>query len=288
MRDFISKYKLVCTGIVLYIIVFIVSSFISPWQVDSISFADIDDSLAFADGKISFNIKFIFYGVYELIEMLAYATHEDFAGNTNIFFLSLCALFTFLSCISFLLIRPDESLYNLDSSEKRKKKLEKAVAGYLYDNIFAYVACLAVYYLFTPVYDRVMLIYNSENKSLVILLSVVFVFIPGAIQFFKILAYVGVSYEIIKIIYNIQNHFADKKVIAAVVSFAVALVLIILLNLIMDAIMEKVYKLTIQSSIAGGMILTELLIGAVKLMLILAGISAVLFGIFAIVMKVNG
>lgn len=288
MRNFISRYKLVFTGIVLYIIVFIVSSFISPWQIDIISFADIDDSLAFADGKINFNIKFIFYGIYELIEMLVYASSEKFAGNNIVFFISLCALFTFLSCISFLLIRPDENLSCSDPSERRKKKIEKAVAGYLYDNVFAYIACLAVYYLFNPVYDRVMLLYNSENKPLVMLLSVVFIFIPGAIQFFKILAYVGVSYEIIRIVYNIQDHFADKKAAAAVISFVVALVLIILLNLIMDAIMEKVYKLTIQSSIAGGMLLTELLIGAVKAMLILSGISAVLLGIFAIVMKVEG
>lgn len=284
MRNFISKYKLVCTGIVLYIAVFIVSSFISPWQADSISFADIDDSLAFADGKIDFNIKFIFYGVYELIEMLVYATYGDFTGNTNIFFLSICALFTFLSCISFLLIRPDKQLNDMDSHEK----IEKAVAGYLYDNIFAYIACLAAYYLFNPAYEKIMSIYHSKNGSLVMVLFVIFIAIPGAIQFLKVLAYVGVSYEIVKIIYNIQNHFEDKKVIATVLSFIVALALIVLLNLIMDRIMEKVYKLTIQSSIAGGIILGQILITVIKVVLILSAITAVMFAIFAVVLKTQG
>lgn len=276
IKDFIREHKLIFTGVILYIIVFIVSSFISPWQTGDISFSDIDKSLADADNEIKFNVKFMFYGIYELLEMLIYASSDAFAENGAVFFLSLCALFTYLSCISFLFIKPDEM----------ENKIEKAVVGYLYDNIFSYIACIIAYYAFTPAYEKIIPIYRSHN-FIIMLLFIFIIAFPGLIQFFKMLAYIGCSIGIVKITGLINNALDDKRILASVLSFIVALALIILLNVIIEKIMERVYELSIESSVTGGILLGYLIVKIVKFILISAVIIAISSVIIGIMIKLN-
>lgn len=97
MKDFISDHKRLTIGIVIYIAVFIVSNFLSPWQTGEITINDLEsDSANIVTDKVPVNI--IFFGIYELCELLFYANSLDSfeSGNSIMFFVSACAIFTYM------------------------------------------------------------------------------------------------------------------------------------------------------------------------------------------------
>ena len=60
MKNFILSHKRLSVGIILYIAVFIVSGFISPWQIRDINLSDldVDDSAGVMD-KVPLKIIYI-------------------------------------------------------------------------------------------------------------------------------------------------------------------------------------------------------------------------------------
>ncbi|HAP79341.1 MAG TPA: hypothetical protein DCQ78_04095, partial [Ruminococcus sp.] len=104
MKNFILNHKRLTIGIILYIAVFIVSSFISPWQIRDVNFSDleIDHTIGVVD-KVP--LKIIYFGIYELVELLVYAGSENFTANGLMFFITVCALFSYTYIIRSFVIK---------------------------------------------------------------------------------------------------------------------------------------------------------------------------------------
>ena len=143
MKNFIINHKRLTIGIILYIAVFIVSSFISPWQIRDVNFSDleIDHTIGVVD-KVP--LKIIYFGIYELVELLVYAGSESFTANGLMFFITVCALFSYTYIIRSFVIKNE-----FDS------KAEEMALDFIYDNIFAYISSVLAYFLYSPIAKKV-------------------------------------------------------------------------------------------------------------------------------------
>lgn len=233
MRNLISGHKRLTIGIILYIAVFIVSKFLSPWQIGDITISDFDsDSSNIVMDKIPVNI--IFFGIYELCELLFYATSSGMleSGHDIMFFISACALFTYMYFIKKLFINE----YSDDFLP------EKIILDFIYDNIFAYISSLIVYYLYSPVSGLVIKVFKGDAfwlKALVSIMLILVLIIPAIPQFLQVLAYVFAISKITILLNYMDSSINWNIILKIIVIFAVAFILIALTNIIINIFLEK-------------------------------------------------
>lgn len=233
LRNLISGHKRLTIGIILYIAVFIVSKFLSPWQIGDITISDFDsDSSNIVMDKVPVNI--IFFGIYELCELLFYATSSGMleSGHDIMFFISSCALFTYMYFIKKLFINE----YSDDFLP------EKIILDFIYDNIFAYISSLIVYYLYSPVSGLVVKVFEGDTfwlKALVSIMLILVLIIPAIPQFLQVLSYVFAISKITILLNHMDSSINRNIILKIIVIFAVAFILIALTNIIINIFLEK-------------------------------------------------
>lgn len=233
MKDFISDHKRLSIGVVLYISVFIVSKFVSPWQIADLTINDFDSNMSnMVMDKLPVNI--IFFGIYELCELLFYSTESGEMGsdeNAMVFFVAACAFFTYTHLIRRLFINED-----IDDFPP-----EKITLDFIYDNIFAYISSLLVFYLYMPVSELVINIFTGGNMFLIVVITLLLIFlilIPAIPQILQLLTYIAAIYGITKLI-NFMNASLEWNIILkTVLIFAVAIILIVITNIIVNVFIE--------------------------------------------------
>ena len=279
MKYFILNHKRLTIGIILYIAVFIVSNFLSPWQADNITindFVDVD-STNIVTNKIPVNI--LFFGIYELSELLFYSDSlKD--GNGFIFFISACAIFTYMYLIKRIFI-------NEDSDDFLPEKL---TLDFIYDNIFAYASSLIVYYLYDPVSKFIAHIITDGNfivKATIIIAMILLILIPSLPQLLQILSYVLAISKITELLNYMDISLKWNIILKTIAIFAVATILIVLLNIIVNVILEKM-------EISVGNFLKEtfptlfaLAVYILSIIIQLLILSVILFIIAIIIVKIN-
>ncbi len=233
LKNFILGHKLLTVGIILYITVFIVSKFLSPWQIGDITISDFDsDSSNIVTDKVPVNI--IFFGIYELCELLFYASSNSTMDSVHgmMFFISACALFTYMYFIKKLFINE----YSDDFLP------EKIILDFIYDNIFAYISSLIVYYLYSPVSGLVIKVFEGDTfwlKALISIMLILVLIIPAIPQFLQVLAYVFAISKITLILNYMDKSINWNIILKIIVIFSVAFILISLTNLIINVFLEK-------------------------------------------------
>lgn len=237
MKNFISDHKRLTVGIVIYIAVFIVSNFLSPWQVGEITISDLEsDSANIVTDKVPVNI--IFFGIYELCELLFYVSYTDSfdSGNSVMFFISACAIFTYMYFIKRIFINEDSDDF----------LPEKIALDFIYDNIFAYVSSLIVYYLYNPVSTFISHIIVDENfflRVVTIIAIILLIIIPALPQFLQVLSYVMAISKITELLNYMDISLKWNVILKTIAIFAVAIILIILLNIVINILLEKAENL---------------------------------------------
>ncbi len=234
MKYFILNHKRLTIGIILYIAVFIVSNFLSPWQADNITindFVDVD-STNIVTNKIPVNI--LFFGIYELSELLFYSDSlKD--GNGFIFFISACAIFTYMYLIKRIFI-------NEDSDDFLPEKL---TLDFIYDNIFAYIGSLIIYYLYKPVNSFIINIFENENfliKGLISLTILTLIIIPAVPNFIQIFTYTFAIKKIIELLNYMNTSIDLNMILKTIIIFLVAIILIVILNIILNFAYEAILE----------------------------------------------
>lgn len=233
LKDFISGHKRLTIGIILYIAVFIVSKFISPWQIADITINDFEaDSANMVMDKLPVNI--IFFGIYELCELLFYADASGMleSGHGIMFFVSACAIFTYMYFIKKIFI-------NEDSDDCFS---EKITLDFIYDNIFAYISSLLVYYLYKPVSGLVVNIFKGDAfwlKAVVSIMIILVMIIPAIPQLLQVFAYVFAISKVTDLLNLMDSSIEWNIVLKSIVIFGTAFILIALINIIINIILEK-------------------------------------------------
>ena len=280
MKNFILSRKRLVIGIILYIAVFIVSGFLSPWQIREINFSDLDvgDSVEVMDRV---PLKIIYFGIYELVELLVYAESESFSANGIMFFISVCALFSYTYVIRKSFIKNE-----LDS------KVEEISIDFIYDNIFAYIASLIAYYFYKPVAGKVAGIMDGDKKWLICLtvfIIICFVIIPAFPQLLQMLAYVFLVSMTAKLLVTMDSLIKWNAIIKNIVIFLVGAVLIVLINLIINFLLERMQSIIAEFLVkffpAMGLMIAGIVRICVKIIIAVIIISAVLAVVFLVVDK---
>lgn len=283
MKNFILNHKRLTIGIILYIAVFIVSSFISPWQIRDITFNDleVDQTIGVVD-KVP--LKIIYFGIYELVELLVYAGSDGFSANGLMFFISVCALFSYTYIIRSLFIKNE-----FDS------KAEEMAIDFIYDNIFAYISSVLVYFLYNPIAKKVYEIMNGDKstllKVLAVLIVVLFVVIPSIPQILQLLAYVFSISWTVKLLVTLNESLTWNIILKTIVIVLAGTVLIILINLIINGLLEKMQEKLVEFFgvlfPAMGLFLLSALRICVKVGIALLVFSGVSFGLIWLVEKLT-
>lgn len=258
MRYFISTHKRLTVGVILYIAVFIVSIFISPWQIEDITVAEVDaDSSNLVMNKIPINI--IYFGIYEIYELLAYSGSDTFTTNSIMFFFSACALFTYAYFIRKLFISNDDIT---------DTKIEKIALDFIYDNIFAYIICLLSYYFYKPVSEKVLPAFESDNfwiKALAIIMLIMFIIVPSIPQLLQLLAYVFLISKTSDLLNWIDKSLEWNIIIKTIFIFLVAVLAIILTNLIINILLDRLQIAVAEFFMTAFPMIGALILGFIKL-----------------------
>lgn len=279
MKNFILGHKRLTVGIILYIAVFIVSKFLSPWQIGDITISDFNsDSSNIVTDKVPVNI--IFFGIYELCELLFYASSNSIMNSVHgmMFFVSACALFTYMYFIKKLFINE----YSDDFLP------EKIILDFIYDNIFAYISSLIVYYLYIPVSGLVIKVFEGDAfwlKALVSIMLILVLIIPAIPQFLQVLAYVFAISKITLLLNYMDKSINWNIILKIIVIFAVAFILIALTNVIINVFLEKAENRTGEFLLEAFPALFSLAIAILKFCLGLVILMLVLFAIAFIITK---
>lgn len=281
MKDFISDHKRLTIGIAIYIAVFIVSNFLSPWQIGEITISDLEsDSANMVTDKVPVNI--IFFGIYELCELLFYVSYTDSfdSGNSVMFFISACAIFTYMYFVKRIFINEDSDDF----------LPEKIALDFIYDNIFAYASSLIVYYLYKPVSTLVSHAFESEKiffRAVTFIAIILLIIIPALPQFLQVLSYVMAISKITELLNYMDISLRCNIILKTIAVFAVAIILIVLLNIVINILLEKAEDLignflkeTFPAIFTLAICILKLFVGLIILAVILIVISFIVVKFF--------
>lgn len=278
MKNFILNHKRLSVGIILYIAVFIVSGFISPWQIRDITLSDLEiEGTGVIMDKIP--IKIIYFGIYELIELLVYADSESFSANGLMFFISVCALFSYT-----YIIREHFLKNQFDN------KAEEITIDFIYDNIFAYVSALLAYYFYNPIAEKVSGIMDGDTwifQVAAVLLIILFIIIPSIPQVLQLLAYVFAVWGTSKILVYIDDNLKWNVVFRTIVIVLAAAVLLILINIVINFLLKGMQEALVLFFSAAFPLMADFIIGAIKLCVSLVLILGAILGIVWLVTKLS-
>lgn len=227
-RNYSSQHKLLSVGVILYIVVFILSKFISPWQIDGEVVVQVFDKEIDMSSSAQ---KFLFYGIYDLLEVTAYADSES-SSNAGLTFGVICLML--FSLVNLLFSKFFETNDNLE-------KPEKMAVSYLYDNVLAYIICIISYFIYQP-FDRLLVnIFFTSNKKMIFITAIIIMgmIILAFLQVVKIAVYV-LGIELLKYLTVFLNGLILNKLIYSIVSFVLTIFMIILINIIVDKITDIV------------------------------------------------
>lgn len=279
MKYFISNHKRLTLGIILYIAVFIVSSYISPWQVRDITLNDLEitESNMVMD-KVPINI--IYFGIYELCELLLYA-ESAYKTNGLMFFITACAIFSYTYFIKKHLI-VDEYLDDFP---------EKVALDFIYDNIFAYVISLIIYYFYEPVAGQVNQWLKTDVfilRAIIIGAIILFIAIPSIPQLLHLLAYIFSVMLITKLLNYIDNSLEWNIILKTIIIALVAVILFIAINLFIGMILERLQEMLMEFLLATFPLLIALIIWLIKFCIkAVIALAVIAFIVWAITFMVN-
>ncbi len=231
MANFVSNHKRLIIGVGLYIAVFIVSIFVSPWSIEELGVSDVIGNYeSVITDKIPVNI--MFFGIYELIELMNYSLSNALCeGGDILFFVAACAIFSFAKLINKFLIKDE-----LDDLP------ESLVLDFLYDNILAYIACLITYFAYPPVRGFVNNIFDGDTfwlKAVVVVALIIVVFVPSLLNICQVIVYAFSTSAILELLSLIERSLDWPVIIETIMAFAIAAVLLVVVNLIVNMLMDK-------------------------------------------------
>lgn len=234
LKYFISNHKRLTLGIILYIAVFIVSSYISPWQVRDITLNDfeITESNMVMD-KVPINI--IYFGIYELCELLLYA-ESAYKTSGLMFFITACAIFSYTYFIKKHIVIDEY----IDSFP------EKMALDFIYDNIFAYIVSLLIYYFYEPVSGKVNHWLSSDVfilRAVIIVALILFIIVPSLPQLLNMLAYIFSVMMITKFLNYIDKSLEWHIIFKTIIIVLTAVILFIIVNLFINMILERLQEM---------------------------------------------
>lgn len=228
VRNFVEQHKLLSVGVILYIVVFLVSNFISPWQIEGESVARFFNEEIALNGGIQ---KFLFYGIYDLLEVTAYADSTESSDAGFTFGILCMVLFSFSNFICYHFFKKNDNF----------EDEEKMVISYLYDNILAYIICIISYFVYQPFDKLVVNGFNSGNEKIAIIIMIICIamIVVSYLQFLKIMIYVS-GIELINCLIGFLNNFIADELFFSIISFVLTLVMVILINIIVEKITDKI------------------------------------------------
>lgn len=278
MKNFILSHKRLTVGIILYIAVFIVSGFISPWQIRDITLSDLEiEGTGVIMDKIP--IKIIYFGIYELVELLVYADSESFSANGLMFFISVCALFSYTYIIREYFLK-----------NQFDNKAEEITIDFIYDNIFAYVSALLAYYLYKPTAGKVVEIMDGDTwifKALAVFLIILFIIVPSIPQVLQLLAYIFAVWGTSKILVYIDDNLKWNVFFRTIVIVLAAIVLLVVINIVINFLLKGMQEALVAFFAAAFPLMVNFIIGAIKLCVTLMLIFGAILGIFWLVTKLS-
>ena len=274
MTDFISEHKKLIIGIIVYITLFFISMYISPWQLSNVNVDElILDTTNTVMDKIP--VKIVFFGIYELCELLAYAQYGGFSENGMImFFFSACAVFSYIMIIKQIVLNIYENgtAFELDI-ELGLDDVESIIFNYICDNVIVYIACLISFYIYTPIADWVNTIFSGGNfwiKALIVIFIILIVIIPSLSHLLLFLAYNYAVIGIAKLINYIDQLLNWNATIKAVLFFIIAALFIIVVNIIVNKLLDVLLYLS-------AIVFANVLKGIIGFVLIIIGIIVLCF-----------
>ncbi len=255
MKYFISNHKRLFIGIILYIAVFIVSGYISPWQIRDITFNDLEVTESnFIIEKAP--VKIIYFGIYELCELLLYA-ETNLSSSGLMFFITACAIFSYTYFIKkFIII--DDCLDELP---------EKIALDFIYDNIFAYIISLIIYYAYKPVSGKINHFLDLDIfilKAVIIVALILFIVIPSIPQLLNILAYIFSVCIITKILNYMDESLTWNIVLKTIAIILTALILLIAVNIFINIILERLQEILLAFLVSVFPVMGLLAMGLIK------------------------
>jgi hypothetical protein len=237
-----NKYLAIALG--LYLSIFILGIFVSPW--DNISNQSIQTVEA---KKLGFNIvqiKFMLFGIYDMLIMFSYIFNKYKGFVALIPFFVTCALFTF----SHILIEKISHYFN------EENKIKKIISEYCFDNVLGFIVSFIVYYFFAPSFHLIEA--GMSHTLLKILIWVLFALIfiipsiPKLGEFIAYMLFFDLLFDILgKISASVENPILSNILIyAATLVLLLILILItkILLKILID-IAEGLFKGTLSTII---------------------------------------
>lgn len=249
MTDFISEHKKIIIGIILYITLFFISMYISPWQLSNVNANDLLwDTTSTVMDKIP--VKIIFFGIYELCELMIYAQYGGFSSNNTVmFFFSACAIFSYVMIIKQIALNIYENGTALEfdfNFDFHLGDVESIILNFICDNVIIYIACLISFYIYTPVADWVNSVYTGGNfwiKTLVVISILFIVILPSLTHFLLFWAYYYAVIGIVNLIIYIDQLLSWHTAIKTVLFFIIAALLIIILNIIFNKLLDVLLHL---------------------------------------------
>ncbi|MDE5945684.1 MAG: hypothetical protein K2G63_00035 [Oscillospiraceae bacterium] len=279
MKYFISNHKRLTLGIILYIAVFIVSSYISPWQIRDVTLSDLEITESnIVMNKIPINI--IYFGIYELCELLIYA-NSAYETSGLMFFITACAIFSYTYFIRKYFII-DEYIDELP---------ERLALDFIYDNIFAYIISLLIYYFYTPVAGKINHWLTSDVfilRAVIIVALILFIIIPSIPQLFNLLAYIF-SVMMITMLLNYIDESLDWNIILkALIIVLTASILLIVVNIFINILLERLQEMLLNFLSATFPVLIALGIWLVKFCIkAVITLAVIAFIVWAITFMMN-
>lgn len=239
LRDFGKYYNIFLICLLIYPLVFVLNLFLAPWHSEKgLSFADLEWSFSYLDNANIFNFKFLFYGIYDLLEVLIYKPPYMPEEHSEFFFDIFTSLYSLANIIEFTI------LYSFNK-HNNNNKLITALTTYMLDNILAYFTCLITYFISPPLYK--LFITNVTDKTGILIIGAIYLILIGISSpiILKVVLYIASMIGVSELVLSLKEN-SDNPIVTSILTCSIIIISVIIINLILDALIEKFYHIFVK------------------------------------------
>lgn len=216
----------------IYLVVFIISIFVSPWSPDDVVFYN----------------KILFFGVYDMLEV----TYSVDGSRAFGFFFAACTLFGYFRLLKDYLqkrfakrdeivnvIKDNSSVTVIRRFIPKKKTLDDVVADFSFDNAVSYLICLLLYYLYEPAVEKFQDIASDHIfiMSLVAIVLVLIIILPALAEYITYSLYMYLAMKIVELI-SIIARTIKIEILAFLIAWIVLIAGTVIINMITNYISD--------------------------------------------------
>ncbi len=227
--NFVLNHLELSAVILIYLIVLLVSSFFSPWEVDNSALNQIfNDSTNTVTQSLIFRI--MLFGICDLYQLFEYATDSGEVGI--MFFLSACALF----CLQKVVLDNIMDIITLGW-------FESSLVGFFLDNICAYITSLILFYSYSSVASSIENTMDSGGVIFTIVIGFMIfalIIIPSIPYVVYLLSYIFLFEFSLNILDGIDESLSWYPVFKAPILIIASIGLAIIIDLIVSGIVKTV------------------------------------------------